>query len=85
MALLWWLLIIYGSRETRRFNSQWLSNLTCSLIIIVMIIKIHHLHFLILDHQFMVEPLEEHFIFVLRRELNIEEAVRLFGRGVVKV
>ena len=50
-----------------------------------MIIKTHHLKFLILDHQLVVEPLEEHFIFVLRRELNIEEAVRLFGRGVVKV
>jgi hypothetical protein len=33
----------------------------------------------------MVKPLEEHFIFVLGRELNIEEAVRLLRRGVVKV
>ena len=33
----------------------------------------------------MVKPLEEHFIFVLSRELNIEEAVRLLRRGVVKV
>ena len=64
--------------------SVWL-NSPCKLIIIVMIIKIHHLHFLILDHQFMVEPLEKHLIFVLRRELNIEETVRLLGRGVVKV
>ena len=33
----------------------------------------------------MVKSFEEHFIFVLGRELNIEEAVWLFRRGVVKV
>ena len=33
----------------------------------------------------MVKPLEEHFILVLGRELNIEEAVRLLRRGVIKV